>query len=90
MNMKLEKNRVKRILLFALIAFLVSYFLVDISTKAANRLRLQGYEAAVIQLMDRASDDCLPFNIFAGDREISLINLECLQMDDPEEGLENL
>ena len=81
--MKIEKNQVKKIIIIILIAFFALYFLWDISVKAANSFRSQGYELAIMQMMDQAeNENCLPFDIYMGDKEISLINVECLQMAD--------
>ena len=81
--MKIEKNQVKKIIVIILIVFFSLYFLRDISVKAANSFRLQGYELAVMQIIDQAeNEDCLPFNIFMNNKEISLMNTECLQMTD--------
>ena len=41
-----------------------------------------------MQIIDQAeNEDCLPFNIFMDDKEINLINVECLQMVNDGENL---
>ena len=83
--MKLEKNRIKKISIIIFVAILSLYFIWDISVETVNRFRFQGYELAVMQIVDQAeNEDCLPFNVFMGNREVDLINMECLQMDDAE------
>ncbi len=83
--MKIKKDQVKKILVITFIAFLSLYFIWDISSKTANQFRLQGYEYAITEIVIEAENqNCVPFNIFAGDREISLINVDCLQIMDQE------
>ena len=86
--MKIEKNQIKKITLIILIAFFSLYFLWDISVKAVDGFRSQGYRLAVTQMMNEAeNEDCLPFNIFMDDKEVNLINVECLQATNDGENL---
>ncbi len=81
--MKIKKDQIKKVIIITFIAFLSLYFLRDILLKAADRFRLQGYEYAIMEMVRQAeNENCIPFNVFAGDKQINLINIECLQVVD--------
>ncbi len=79
--MKIRKDQAKKIAIITFIALISFYVIWDISLKITNGFRLQGYEYAITEVVKQAeNEDCIPFGIFAGDKEINLINVECLQM----------
>ncbi len=79
--MNIRKDQVKKIVIITFIALISFYVIWDISLKVTNRFRLQGYEHAIMEVVRQAeNEDCNYFNIFTGEKEINLINVDCLQM----------
>ncbi len=77
-----KKINIKKALIVLLFVGLAGYVFYDVSLKMISNFRLQGYSIAVGELVKQAkNEDCYPFNIFFGEEEISLINIDCLQQD---------
>lgn len=65
-----------------------SYLVWSFTTTRNNTLRLEGYTAAVNDFIDQAeNEECLPFEIFSGERRVTLINTKCLQQQEPAEDI---
>ncbi len=78
--MDIKKINVKKVLVTVLIVFLAGYVFWDISLRIMNHFRLQGYSVAVSEMMRQAkNENCEPFSIFAGEEQVHLINIDCLQ-----------
>lgn len=83
--MKLKNLNFKKITLVLVIVLLSSYVLWDISGRLANTFRMQGYQAAVNEMIEQAdNEECEPFNIFSDDKEVDLVNVECLEQESSE------
>jgi len=77
----LKGNKTRWAILLLSIWLVIS--LVYIGWQVVNRFQVdqfwQGYGVAVKDLMDRAeSEDCSPFPVFMEDRQVYLINVDCL------------
>ncbi len=84
---KPNKGQVKKILLILFIILLSSYVLWDMSLRVVNYFRMQGYEIAVMEMVRQAeNEECAPFSIFTGEKNISLINISCLQEGEDVQG----
>lgn len=84
--MNFAKINIKKLLLFLLIALLAGYVLRDVYLRTVSNFQLQGYAIAVNELVEQAENrECLPFNIFFGEKKITLINVDCLQIQPEEE-----
>jgi hypothetical protein len=78
-----KKINIKKGLIVLLFVGLASYVFYDVSLKLRSNFRLQGYSVAVAELVEQAkNEECYPFNIFFGEEEINLINVDCLQQQD--------
>lgn len=87
--MNFAKINIKKLLLVFLAVLLVSYVLWDVSLKAVNHFRLQGYAIAVNEMIRQAENpECRPFDIRSGEKQIFLINIACLQQAQPEQPIE--
>lgn len=76
-------KNIKRYLIFLLVVFLATYVLWDISVKFANHFRSQGYEIAIRDMIEEASkEDCKIFDVYAGNKKIELINVDCLYREE--------
>ncbi len=87
--MDIKRIDVKKVLMTVLIVVLAGYVFWDISLRIVNHFQLQGYTVAVNEMMRQAkNENCEPFSIFAGEDEVHLINIDCLQqqteMGEPE------
>ncbi len=77
---KTNKLQIKKILLILFVILLSSYVLWDISLRVVSYFRMQGYEIAVMEMARQAeNEECAPFSVFTGEKNISLINISCLQ-----------
>ncbi len=78
--MDIKKIDVKKALVTILIVFLAGYVFWDISLRIVSHFRLQGYSLAVSEMVRQAkNEECEPFSIFAGEEQVNLINIDCLQ-----------
>ncbi len=83
-----KKIDIKRAFLTLFIAFLACYVLSDLAGKTVNSIRLQGYTMAVKEMIKQAeNEECFPFNIFSGEKNVELINVDCLQQNTGMEGM---
>jgi hypothetical protein len=77
---KVNKVKVKRVLITVVVVLLSAYFLWDISLKLVSVFRSQGYQLALVDISRQASnEECLPVNIMTEQGQINLINVSCLQ-----------
>jgi hypothetical protein len=83
--MKFNKELAKKILIWTFAVLICGYVAWDVSLKVVNYFRMQGYEYAIVEIVNQAeNEDCGYFPIFIGDKEINLINVECLQSSEEE------
>lgn len=76
----MKKIPLKSILLVIFLIFAVSYIAYDVFTKVRDAVFMQGYSAAVSQIISQAEDaECQPFFVYLGEEQVSLINTECLE-----------
>lgn len=79
--MSFSKINIKKILFSLVVIFLAAYFFWDISLKIINKIRWQGYAIAINGIIREAENpECRPFNVFSGEKQIQLINVNCLQI----------
>jgi hypothetical protein len=77
---KVDKVKVKRVLIIVVVVLLSAYFLWDISLKLVSVFRSQGYQLALVDISRQASnEECLPVNIMTEQGQLNLINVSCLQ-----------
>ncbi len=83
--MKFNKEVAKKILIWAFAILVCSYVAWDVSLKVVDYFRAQGYEYAIMEVVRQAeNENCGYFPIFVGDKEINLINVDCLQVSEEE------
>jgi len=80
MKADLKEINIKKVLIGLIIVFLAGYVIYDVSLKLVSGFRLQGYQIAVQEIVAQAeNEECYPFEIFLGEKKVSLINVNCLQ-----------
>lgn len=78
-----KKENILTILLAFLLIAASSYILWDVFSKTKERHIRHGYILAVSEIMKEAEKEgCEPFSIFQDEKEIFLINIECLEPRD--------
>jgi len=79
------------IVLLAVMLFLVFVYIGrDVYWGMKQNLMFQGYAVAIEEMIEQAkNEDCDPFPIFLEEKEVHLINIDCLQQEEPmpEEGM---
>ncbi len=82
----IKKIDIKRVIFILFFISLLGYVLWDVSLRVRNYYLLQGYQTAVSEVFNQASNEnCSAFNVFSEDKEIVLVNVDCLQQSLPEE-----
>jgi hypothetical protein len=83
--MNFKKIFTKKTIIVLFVVLISAYFVWDVSQRVVIFFRLQGYEHAITQLIKQAeNEDCAPFTIFSGEKEISVINVSCLEQTEAE------
>ncbi len=84
--MKIDKQKLVIIILIVLVIALASYFAVDYFDNYKREMSLQGYYAAIEEVMNSAKNEkCEPFSVYYGEETINLINMECLNQQGQQE-----
>lgn len=80
------KRIAKKIFVIVLVVGLGAYVSWDVSKKIIGKLRDQGREATIMEIITFSENEkCEPFSIFIEGKEVSLINIDCLQKISEEE-----
>jgi hypothetical protein len=82
----------EKVIIFVLVALLVlslSYVAFDFAKKIRNRVIFQGYKQAISEIITEAEKEgCEPIRIYFEEKEVYIVNAECLEEDITEEGIE--
>jgi hypothetical protein len=80
MKIDFKKIQYKKILMNLFIALISFYALWNLCLTVFNRFWLQGYNTAILQIIEQAeNDECAPFSVFNQEKTINLINVDCLE-----------
>lgn len=81
----MDKQKTIIILLSVLLFLFLAYFIYDIFGQWRSATYLQGYRAAVNELVLSAENEsCEPFSVYTDEKNIQLINVECLMSQEEE------
>ncbi len=76
----MNKQKLINISLIVMLVLSFSYVVYDVSMGVRNNLIYSGYEIAIHELISQAENErCEPFSIFYEDKNINLVNVDCLQ-----------
>jgi hypothetical protein len=91
MKFKFDLKR-EKVIIFVLVTLLVlslSYVAFDFALKVRNRVVFQGYKQAISEIITEAEkESCEPIRIYFEEKEVYIVNAECLEEDTIEEKIE--
>jgi len=80
-KIKLNKRQVVIYLLTLWFIVSLGYLSWNYFVKSRQALLLEGYTVAIRDLVDQSEKGCDPFQIFFGEKAITLINYDCLSAE---------
>ena len=88
MNISLSKKTILYFIVFVWILFSMVYIINDIWSDFKNTRILNAYEQGRIETINqlvRETEDCQPVSIFNEEKQIQLINTDCLETQEIEQ-----